>query len=253
MKLKLDPQAITCLTGVVDILKELTHDVTLQISDEGIQIQGMDSSHIAFIDFLLNNDTIEYDIDDSEDSVTYLGVHLPSLYKILKLGSNHTCVLTNDDPDLLHFEFESPTKSLKIDLTLLDLEHSDFSQQDWDYANTFTMTSSEFASVCKDVSTLGQEQLIIKTDPDNEDITFVANGSQNVTNFELKCKPKTLTLQGNASEACYSLKHMLLFAKASAFTKDVEISFSKEYPLRIRFEMGGESKMAFYLASRIVD
>lgn len=257
MLLKLNKDAIVYLTGVVDILKDLTSDVVIRVSSKGIQIQGMDSSHIAFIDFLMN-DHITYDTevttdDSAESDVQHFGVHLPSMYRILKLGSGvDSCTMSDEEQDLLHFEFESSKKHLKIDLTLLDLDFENFNPQDWEYPNMFTIPSSEFSNVCKDVSSLGLDHVQIGVDA--EAVVFSANSSQNVSNFEMIYIPtnKQFT-EPTQGPGMYSLKHLSYFSKASGFTKDVQVSFSKDYPLRLKFDLGEKSMLCFYLASRIKD
>lgn len=46
----------TVLKKVVDAIKDLVTDVNLEVSDSGISLQAMDSSHVALVSLKLKHD-----------------------------------------------------------------------------------------------------------------------------------------------------------------------------------------------------
>lgn len=249
MYLKLNKTATSYFAGVVDIVKDLANDLAIKIEESGLSIQGMDSSHIAFIDFHMS----DYENYKNDEDVTTLGVHMPSLYKVLKLGTGGSLNIESSE-DKLHMEFDSSKRQLNVDLTLLDIEAEDFNTEEWEYDTSFKMSAMEFASMCKDISSISPDQNGIKIKVQPDQVTFAATDAQKSTNLEMVFKPNEINVS-KETEGLYSVKHLMYFAKASAFTKDLEISVSKEYPLKLTF--GGnedvKSRLNFYLASRIVD
>lgn len=248
--MRLVPSKITVLANAMDICKELLHDGVLSITKQGIGMQGMDSSHVAFIDFYLNKQEFE---EYAVDRAVNLGVHMGSLHKLLKLGATmDKCVISQPSDDELHFEFSGKNKEMRIDLSLMDIEgDSMFTAQEFDYSTIFEIASTELSSMCKDFSMFSDQVKITKG---NDGVLFsTASDTTNFKNTEMVLKPDfTKEITGDV-EGLYALKYLNTFSKAATLNQKVEISVGKDYPLKLHYGLGPGSYLDFYLAPRIVD
>merc|ERR1711957_757452 len=70
----------------VDAMKDLCKDVNFDCSEKGLQVQSMDSSHVALVSLMLRESAFsEFKCDRS----TSLGMNVDSLSKILKICGPH--------------------------------------------------------------------------------------------------------------------------------------------------------------------
>merc|ERR1712050_299252 len=69
---------------VVDAMKDLCKDVNFDCSEKGLQVQSMDSSHVALVSLLLRESAFS---DFKCERPTSLGMNVDSLAKILKMCS----------------------------------------------------------------------------------------------------------------------------------------------------------------------
>merc|ERR1711934_961718 len=82
MVLEAHLQQAVLLKKVVDAMKDLCKDVNFDCSEKGLQVQSMDSSHVALVSLLLRESAFA---DFKCDRPTSLGMNVDSLAKILKM------------------------------------------------------------------------------------------------------------------------------------------------------------------------
>merc|ERR1711868_121608 len=99
-------QDAAILKRVVDAMKDLCKDVNFDCSERGIQVQSMDSSHVALVSLLLRESAFS---DFKCDRPTSLGMNVDSLSKVFKIcGPNDSLKLRwQSDADTLNFQCES--------------------------------------------------------------------------------------------------------------------------------------------------
>merc|ERR1711881_509797 len=91
------------LKKTVDAMKDLCKDVNFDCSEKGMQVQSMDSSHVALVSLMLRESAFA---EFKCDRVTSLGMNVDSLAKILKIcGPNDSLKLRyNNDADTVNFQ-----------------------------------------------------------------------------------------------------------------------------------------------------
>lgn len=109
---------------VIDAIKELVQEATIDCSDTGISLQAMDSAHVSLVSLLLRSDGFETFRCDRNMSlglnisrfvwVTFTQFVSFSAAKILKCaGSSDSITLkAGDKADTITFLFESRSKEL---------------------------------------------------------------------------------------------------------------------------------------------
>ncbi|WVQ72730.1 proliferating cell nuclear antigen (pcna) [Cryptococcus sp. DSM 104548] len=183
------------LKKLLDAIKELVTDGNLDCSDEGIALQAMDNSHIALVSLKLEPEGFEnYRCDRNMP----LGVNLASLTKILKCAKDQDVVTlkASDDADALSLIFESPKEDRvgEYEMKLMDIDQEHLGIPDTEYDATVSMSSAEFARICRDLTVLGES---VKIDCSKEGVTFSSDGEVGKGSVHLKqtagqeSKPKT--------------------------------------------------------------
>ena len=118
MVLEAQLQQAALLKKVVEAMKDLCKDVNFDCSEKGIQVQSMDSSHVALVSLLLRECAF---VDFKCDRPTSLGMNVESLSKVFKIcGPNDSLKLKwQNDADTINFPRENIVDADPI-LNMLD-------------------------------------------------------------------------------------------------------------------------------------
>lgn len=90
------------LKGILESLKELVTDANFDVSESGMSLQAMDSSHVSLVALLLRSDGFENYRCDRNLS---LGINLMSMSKVLKCAGNDDAITlrADDNGDAVSF------------------------------------------------------------------------------------------------------------------------------------------------------
>merc|ERR1712061_542905 len=150
------PQA-ALLKKVVEAMKDLCKDVNFDCSEKGIQVQSMDSSHVALVSLLLRECAF---VDFKCDRPTSLGMNVDSLGKVFKIcGPNDSLRLRwQNDADTVNFQCESSEEDriADFDLKLMQIESEHMEIPEQHYKVVAKLPSGEFQRICRDLEEFGE-------------------------------------------------------------------------------------------------
>ena len=156
----------------------------------------------------------------------------------------------------IKFNFLESKKSADFELSLITIDSEHLGIPDTKYNSFITMSSSEFARICRELYSINEtvnieaDQNYIKFSVNNENIgggfTLQTNDSDNP---EMQCKIETDT---NVNLA-FALRYLNMFTKASSIGQQVNLYLSKEFPLMVQYKLAELGVLKFYLAPRISD
>merc|ERR1712066_456766 len=226
-------------------------------SEKGLQVQSMDSSHVALVSLLLRESAFA---DFKCDRPTSLGMNVDSLAKILKMcgPSDSLKVRWQSGSDSVGFQCESGSddRIADFDLKLMQIESEHMEIPEQQYKVTAKMPSSEFQRICRDLKEFGETMQVKAT---KEGITFSVQGDIGVGNVMLKPreaeKPEdkvVLTVHENVT-ATFALRYLVNFAKAAPLCGQVELGLGPDAPLLVKYdvEKPENGHLQFYLAPKI--
>merc|ERR1712056_15393 len=252
-------QQAVLLKKVVDAMKDLCKDVNFDCSEKGVQVQSMDSSHVALVSLLLRESAFS---EFKCDRPMSLGMNVDSLGKILKMcGPNDSLKIRwQNDADSVSFQCETGEEDRisEFDLKLMQIESEHMEVPEQQYKVTAKMPSSEFQKICRDLKEFG-ETMQIKASKDG--ITFSVQGDVGSGNVLLKPrdsdKPeeKVSLSVTEPVTATFALRYLVNFAKAAPLCGSVELGLGPDAPLLVKYnhETGDNGYMQFYLAPKIDD
>jgi len=257
MALEAHLQQAALLKKVVDAMKDLCKDVNFDCSEKGIQVQSMDSSHVALVSLLLRESAFA---DFKCDRPTSLGMNVDSLAKILKMcGPSDSLKLRwQSGADTVGFQCESggDDRIADFDLKLMQIESEHMEIPEQQYKVTAKLPSAEFQKICRDLKEFG-ETMQVKAS--KEGITFSVQGDAGGGNIMLKPreaeKPEdrvALTVHEPVT-ATFALRYLVNFAKAAPLSGSVELGLGPDAPLLVKYDLERSENgfMQFYLAPKI--
>ena len=257
MGLEAHLQQAVLLKKVVDAMKDLCKDVNFECSEKGIEVQSMDSSHVALVSVLLREAAFS---DFKCDRAASLGMNVDSLGKIFKMVSAGDALRFRwqDGADTVSFQCESgdDDRIAEFDLKLMQIESEHMEIPEQQYKVITKLPSSEFQKICRDLKEFGETMQMRAS---KEGITFSVQGDIGTGNVMLKPreseKPEervTLTVHEPVT-ATFALRYLVNFAKAAPLCGTVELGMGPDAPLMVKYhlESADNGHMQFYLAPKI--
>jgi proliferating cell nuclear antigen len=208
---------------------------------DSITLQAMDTSHVALVSMRLERFQ-KYSCDED----FFIGVPIHNLYKILKCMDPEDTLTLSADPDTpeLVIDFENPNRSACFELHLMDLESDQLEIPEQKYDCNLTLSSSDFKRVISDLQPFGENIFL--------------NAKKDSFSFSVQDQA-TITLKTYEEYSCcseivaeFSVRFLVLFAKASILCKSVILRFSSDTPLLVEF-IFEEGWIRFYLSPKMND
>lgn len=233
------PEAAT-FKAVVEATRELVESVNFTVDDSGVWFSSMDSAHVALIHARFPK---IYFSNFSVDGASSFGVNMASLSKVLKFADSErplTFCLGESGDDL-----SMQSGSANILFKLMDIESEEFSMPEFERDASVTMSSSDFRSLVKDLSAIGDTAKIAVTEGE---ATFETSGDVGTVSVRVANGDGGSGVTGSFIGSEFSLKYLVSFAKASAVSKTTRLVLAGDMPAELEFE-----NISFFLAPKISD
>jgi len=248
----------TTLKKIIEAIRELCKEVNLDVSDTGVQLQAMDSSHVALVSMHLKPALF---VDYRADRKIVLGMSMESVAKILKICGNDDSVMlrAEDDSDQIAFVFENEKddRISDFELKLLDIDSEHMGiPGDQTYECVVKMPSAEFQKIMRDLKEFGDA---VQISGSKDGVKFSVQGDIGAGNVTVKPREAEKESESVAIacedkvEAAFALRYLNFFAKATPLSDTVTLSISREQPLIAEFDVGDKDggHLRFYLAPKI--
>eukprot|EP00299_Pterocystis_sp_00344_P000778 c10361_g1_i1.p1 GENE.c10361_g1_i1~~c10361_g1_i1.p1 ORF type:complete len:316 (+),score=102.52 c10361_g1_i1:47-949(+) len=243
-----------CLEAIKDLVKQANFECT----SSALQLQALDTSHVAMIKMILRSDGfVHYRCDRN----VQLGINTDSLSKIFKCADNTDSITlrADDDGDVCTFVFESDKNDRISDfgLKLMSIEEEQVSVPDMDYEAKVTIPSTEFQRICRDLSTIGETITIAVN---KTGVHFSTQGDLGTGNITLKQtsaadadddKEVTIELQEDVTLR-FAARYLCYFTKATPLSSRVVLNLAAESPLMVDFKLADNlGCVQYYLAPKV--
>merc|ERR1712014_495936 len=242
---------------VADSIKELCKDVNFDCSEKGIQVQSMDSSHVALVSLLLRESAFA---EFKCERPASLGMNVDSLAKILKMCSPNDSLKLRwqSGADNVSFQCEGGDEDriADFDLKLMQIESEHMEIPEQQYKVVAKLPSTEFLRICRDLKEFGETMVV---NASKEGIRFSVQGDIGTGNVLLKPrdseKPEekvALTVHEPVN-ATFALRYLVTFSKAAPLSGSVELGLGPDSPLLVKFDLENAENgfLQFYLAPKI--
>eukprot|EP00727_Mastigamoeba_balamuthi_P004408 m51a1_g13966 Proliferating cell nuclear antigen (260) ;mRNA; f:971626-972815 len=249
-------QKASLLKRILESVKELVVEVNFDCGTDGMQLQAMDTSHVALISLFLKAEGFE---SFRCDRNTILGINMLSMSKVIKCANNDDSVTirADDGAEEVSFLFEGEDNR-RSDFTLkllqVDQEHVGIPPQE--YKAVVKMPSAEFQRICRDLSVVGDTISIAVVKSEVKFSVAGDMGKGNVSLSQGKDSDKeggvTLKVQEPVS-LTFALRFLIMFSKASSLCDNVVLSMNPDLPLVVQYDIEEMGFVRYYLAPKIED
>jgi len=227
---------------LIEALKELLTETTIEFDESGMKIVSMDTSMVVLVHLKLDANKFEYYTCSGKVTI---GVNMLNFYKLIRtINSNDTLSLFIEGADKNHLgiKIENSEKNTKttFKLDLMDLDHPKIQVDPADFNAVITIPSVDFQKICRDMNNIAEfvemknigNQLILSCKGD-----FCSQETILADSDTYNCMTTSSTSKNNEEivQGVFNLKYLVLFTKCTNLCNTVELYLKNDYPLVVQY------------------
>lgn len=261
MRLTLDSKTkIDTLVAIFQLLKNCSTVIQLEFHTDYFYIQGMDKSHVCLFNIRISNTWFtSYEATQS----IMVAVDSNSFHTILSRSqTNNTLVITVYDTqeymnvDLLinseKNENEKNDYNRYFQLPVLDLEQDNLAVPEIEYDADFSLQTKQLHDLTSQLILFG-ETIDISCSEDGINLHTSGEHGKMTVNIPIDDLNEFTISEGETLQLSYSLNYIHKMCLTTKLSKDIDISISNNFPIRLKYNIGDESYVLFYVAPKTND
>jgi proliferating cell nuclear antigen len=261
--------------ALFQLLKNWGSYLNLHFEKTRLYIQSMDKSHVCLSSITISSQWFSsYQIEDATNislDSTNFAIMMSYALKHNKMEINFEDEV---DPDKLFINLSSNSDTMLVEpnvkpkgkkvkevqnkfdhffeLGLIDVEQDTLGIPEVEYDVDFTMKSENFVELIGELMVFGSNLNIICSE---EVLEFNASGDTGKlkVNIPIDDLNEYAIAEGEIVDISYSLNHIGKMCLSTKLGQNVSLSISSEYPMAIKYDLGDDSSVAFYIAPKIAD
>ena len=239
--------------SIFHLLKSASSLITILFFDEHIYIQGMDKSQVCLFEVKIQSDWFEkYELNEEDGKNICINSQI-----------THNILSMNQEQDSITIHYEGETDSLEIDLTnskgefnkffkipLAEIESELLSIPNVDYDVEFSINSKKMGEIISQLSTFGD---VINFNCSEEKIDLISkgDGGEMLVNIPIDDLSEFSISEGDIIDISYSLNYINKMCITTKLSPEIGFSISAEMPLRIKYDLGNNSTVMFFIAPKV--
>jgi proliferating cell nuclear antigen len=234
------------LRDSVLIISELVNEVRFKITPQSIELVAMDPANVAMVMYkLFSSCFTEYDVKKA----TEIAINLSNLKQILKrAGPSDMLTLEVTQDNKLQVQMKGNSMRT-FSIPIIDIEEKEQKIPDLNFALTITTPCSVFNSAIEDADIVAESVTFLC---DDKKFTIQAEGDLSKAKIEIKGDDtKIATKVKEVQKAKYSIEYLKKMLGGSKLSDTIDISFSKDYPLKLEYKVIDKLLLGFILAPRV--
>lgn len=262
MKLSIENKSkLEMFVALFQLLKNWSTQLNLQFEPDQLYIQTMDKSHICLSNIVIKASWFnEYFVEEA----TSISVDTGSFATMMNYAVKHNKVdIIFNDADklfinLLNTATTAATSATNanfdhfFELPLMDVEQENLSIPSVDYDVEFSMDSKKFSDLISELMVFGPNLNIMCTE---ELLEFNSSGDTGKlkVNIPIDSLNEFAISEGEKLDISYSLAHIGKMCLSTKLGGEIGVGISAEYPMSLKYSLGEESTVAFFVAPKIAD
>lgn len=251
MHLVMGQKAFTVFKSYMGLLKVINEELTLKVDETGIEVMGMDPSHVAMVDSKVKPDLFEeFTPPKGDGNIT---INLSEFSKFLDRIEKET-VNIDYDPEQAKLNIVASTggRTRRFSLPILEPLEEDVPKPKIFFKSSVRLLTSSVERAIKDAGLVSEH---IKIEIDGEVAKFDGKGDiGSATNEYTKDSEEVLEIKSEEkSEANFTLSYLTdMFGQIRKLADVVTLELSTDMPLKIEIEPSNPNlEITFYLAPMI--
>ncbi len=229
----------------LSIVSEIVTEGTFKINSDVMELVAMDPANVAMVIFKLPASSfVTYEIDGP----TSITLNLNNLKQVLRRTKSSDSLSLEVDENKLKIILESTTKKT-FHLPLIDVDDDEQKIPELNFNATITTLSSILNDAIDDVDVVG-ESVVFNTTKKTFKISSKGDLTKASVDINADGNTKIKSSEDNI-KAKYSIEYLKKMIQGSKLSDEVLIQFSKDFPLRLDYQVKDKVSLSFILAPRV--
>jgi len=236
-------------------LKNCSTLVTANFLTDKLHIQGMDKSHVCLFEVNIKKKWFnQYDID-VEKKVCFDTNTFHIIISTKNEGLDIIIHAENEDNlniDLVSLEHCKGEINKYFKLPLADFDYEEMHVPIVEYDADFSMSSKKVCDITSQMMIFGSD---IKIKCSEDKINLITNGvtGEMLVNVPIEDLTEFSIIEGETINLNYSLFYITKMCLTNKLSNEIQFSISKQYPMKISYDLGDESSIFFFIAPKVGD
>jgi len=248
---------IDLFIALFQLLKNCSSVVKLEFYEDKCLIQGMDKSHVCLFYIELKSLWFyTYKFIKNESVI----VDTNSLFLIFsRILENQTLNIIYNGFDTLNINVISIQNDNNINtdfnryfqIPLIDLELDSYSIPDIEYDADFIINSKQFNDIMSQLLLFGD---ILNINCNENEFNLESNGENGKMKVSIPIQDllEFCITEGENINLSYSLNYINKMCLTNKLSKNIDISMANDFPIKIKYSLGNDSCVIFYIAPKII-
>ena len=243
--------------AIFQILKNWSSHINIHFETTRLFIQSVDKSHICLANIEIKSKWFSEYIIDTNNKIS---LDSTSFYAMMIYALKHDIleIIFDEEKtsDILFINLlnnkEKKSFNHYFELPLIDADEDNLSIPNVEYDLDLSIESKKIVDLFAELLVFGNDLNIVCNE---NKLEFTSSGDTGKLKVDVPvadleefsiCEDLTLDIS-------YSLNHLLKMCSSIKLSELVTISISEEYPMSLKYDLGDESSVLFYIAPKISD
>lgn len=232
--------------------------ITFMFQEDHLYIQGMDNAHVCLFDLKIMY-TWFYFFEKAHNDASTICVSSSILHNVLSF---------TQDKHMIHIEYDGEPDTIDISLVvdqgtkgdfnkyftipLIDLDIDLLGIPEVEYDAEVSINAKKICEISSQLMVFGD---VMNVKCSEEEFTLSSEGTNGTmcVNVPIDDLSEFSISEGEVIELSYSLNYFYKMCLTTKLSTEIELGICKEYPLRIKYDLGENSTLMFYIAPKIED
>jgi proliferating cell nuclear antigen PCNA len=238
-------------------LKNCSSIINISFDIEKVHIQGMDKSHVCLYDLCIQNKWFNtYNVEE----LINLSFDANMFHLIISNKSDGYDILIhfnknysdNLNIDLIASENNKGEFNKYFKLPLFDYDYEELSLPNNDYEAEFSISAKKICEIFNQMSTFASD---INIDCKEELIRLITNGmaGEMAVNIQIEDLNEFSIVEEEHLNITYSLTYLNKICMSNKLSNSIDFYISQTVPMKIKYDLGDDSILLFFMAPKIID
>lgn len=255
--IQVDPKRTNNIAIILNCLKQFSDTVTLRFSEDGIDVQGLDGSHVSLFEWKLTRDWFTEYIWTGDDDIQTASLSTGIMHKVISTFHEDQRmtmdIQATGDNVSLSFTSGKETCDKHFELPLIDVDNDLLEIPEKDSDIDLIISSKKFSEL------IGQFEIFDNTLSfkfSDEDIVMKATGVDGSMKASMSLDDVTefaLAEDKDEIKQSFALRYIKMMCSFSKISSETCMEFTIDSPMKLKYNMADDSYIQFYLAPKLGD
>jgi proliferating cell nuclear antigen len=232
------------LKDSTSIIADIVTEVHFKVTPTAVELIAMDPANVAMVIYkLLSSAFTEYHVTETKIVSVNLN-DLKSVFRRVKPQDTMTLELAENK---FKITLKGASKR-EFYLPLIDTDDREQKVPNLNFTATVSTGADALIDAIDDADIIGES---VAFGADKERFTVSSSSDLSKAVIEIPADENTKVKAASAVNSKYSIEYLKKMVPAGKLVPKVEISFSKDYPLRLEYKLVDKMDLTFILAPRV--